>query len=443
MTAYDKGGRFAAEFIRAYNLQDMPDEVRDHARICLLDLVGACLAGSSAHGSAILTDFVSEQFGGAREATIIGSGIRTSCTAAALVNGFTSNALDIDDGHRLCKGHPGAVIFPAILAAAEKYGASGSDLLQALVIGYEVTIRAASILFGHYGYYHGSGSWGAIGAAAACARIMNLSEEQTLNALGIAEGYAPLSDVMRSVKWPAMAPKDGIAWGSMVGISAALLAEKGFTGSPSLLGDNEHNEDIYSLGRVWRIKELYFKPYPCCRWSQPSIEAVFSIIGESGITHRDITRIVIHTFDESATLSPEAPVDMESAEYNILFPAAVALVHGDFNPAHLNEEIFQDKDVLRIMDLMETVTDPEIQNHFPAKCRSRVEVHTGDGRVLDSGLFTSRGDWDLSPLSRDELTDKFIKITTGMLEKDRIIELIDLVLDIENHQTEELIAFLA
>jgi 2-methylcitrate dehydratase PrpD len=310
MPDFRKGHRRVVEFIHEFTLDDMPAAVRDQARTCLLDLIGACLAGSRAKGVSILTDFVREQMAGTPEATVIGTGRKTSCVSAALINGFIANALDIDDGHRICKGHPGSVIFPALLAAAERTRADGTALLEALVVGYETAIRAGSICYGHYDYFHGSGAWGALGAAAACARLLGLDADRTGHALGIAEGYAPLAPVMRSVAWPAMAPKDGVAWGAMVGISAALLAEEGYTGSPSLFGDPEHNDDIGTLGKIWRIMHLYFKPYPCCRWAQPSIDAVIGLMKTSGIALHEIRRIVIHTFAESAALSPETPTDI-------------------------------------------------------------------------------------------------------------------------------------
>lgn len=443
MTAFQEGNRHVVEFIHGMSLRTVPDEVVVQAKICLLDLIGACIAGRHAKGAAILLDLFQEQFSGAAEATVIGAGRKTSCVSAALVNGFIANALDIDDGHRLCKGHPGAVIFPAILAVAEKTGAGGEGLLEALVVGYEVTIRAGLILQGHYGYYHGSGAWGAIGAAAAAARLLRLSQEQTLNTLGIAESYAPLTPVMRSVASPAMAPKDGVAWGAMVGISAALLAQLGYTGSPSLLGDPEYNSDVFTLGAVWRIMHLYFKPFPCCRWTQPSVDAVLSLLKDANIKPRKISRIIVHTFAEAAALSKEIPRDLESAEYNIRFPVAAAIVHGEFTPAHLDEIYFQNDAILDIFELIETRIDRDIQDQFPEKCQSRVEIHMESGRVADSGLMPARGDWDGIPLSRDELETKFFSITKGLLEPDAARSLMKFVRNFENHRTSDLIPYLA
>lgn len=441
MSYFEKGNRHAVAFIHELALKDCPDEVPVQAKTCLLDLIGAALAGGRSNGAEILLGFISDQFRDLPEASIIGAGRKTSCLGAALVNGFIANALDIDDGHRPSKGHPGSVVFPAVLAAAEMTGADGTAFLEALIVGYEVTIRAAAIMHRHYGYFHGSGAWGAVGAAAATARLLNLNPQQTFSALGIAESYAPMTPVMRSVTAPAMAPKDGVPWGAMSGLGAALLARRGYTGSPSLLGDPEYNADVFTLGSKWRITQLYFKPYPCCRWAQPSIDAVLNISRHAGLKHRDISRIVIHTFSESASLCQDIPRDWESAEYNIRYPVAVAAVHGDFSPMHLTDDCFQDRDVLRVLEKIETIVDPDIQARFPQTCQSRIEIHTQNGTVHDSGLIQARGDWEGNPLTGEELETKFRKLVHGFLTDNEADRLIGIVRNFENHRTGDLIPF--
>lgn len=165
MTDFQEGNLQVVAFIHGMHLKKVPAGVVEQARTCLSDLIGACIAGRHAGGAAILLGLVREQFNGAADATVIGAGCKTSCASAALVNGFSANALDIDDGHRLCKGYPGAVIFPAVLGAAEKIAAIGETFLEALIIGYEVAIRTSLIMQKHCEYCHGSGAWGAVGAA--------------------------------------------------------------------------------------------------------------------------------------------------------------------------------------------------------------------------------------------------------------------------------------
>jgi 2-methylcitrate dehydratase PrpD len=435
------GNSCAIQFIHGLKLEDLPPDVVRQVKICLLDVVGACLGGAGAKGARILLDFASRQMAGEPEATIIRGGRKMSCSAASLVNGFIANALDIDDGHRVIKGHPGAAVFPAVLAAAERTGASGKKLLEALAVGYEIGIRAGVILHGHYGFYHGSGSWGAVGSAAAVSRLLRLPVDQTRHALGIAESFAPLVPEIRSVETPSMAPKDGIPWGAFVGTSATLLARDGFTGIPSLLGDSVRNEDVFTLGRTFHILKVYFKPYPCCRWAQPAIEGVKKIMKEHRVGAAAIKGIVIRAFSEAVSLSQAPPTTMENAEYNVLYPVAIAALHGSFTPAHLDERHFGAPETVRMMERISIHAVPEIQAQFPSRCLEEVIVTTETGEEYRSGLMAARGDYDY-PLSEKELEEKFINVTRGCLSEKEAQESIRTVKEMEKRPLEDLLRFL-
>jgi 2-methylcitrate dehydratase PrpD len=440
--AQNDGNQCAAVFIHGLKLETAPPEVVRRARICLLDLVGASLAGADVKGARILLDFAMSQMTGAGEATVIRAGRKLPRVAAALVNGFIANALDIDDGYRLVKGHPGAAVFPAVLAAAEKEGATGKALLEALIVGYEIAIRAGEILHGHYGFYHGSGSWGAIGSAAGVARLLGLSPERTRHALGIAESYAPLVPEIRAVENPSMAPKDGIPWGAMVGMSAALLAGNGYTGIPSLLGDPERNADVFTLGTEFRMMRLYFKPYPCCRWTHPAIDGLREIMARERLTPERIAGIRIRSFSEAVKLCRVPPTTLEEAEYNVLYPVAVTALHGEFTPQHLREEYYGRPDVKAMMAVMDITADPAIQERFPGQCLAEVEVRTTDGRTLTSGLMAAKGDFD-NPLTEEELRGKFRLITRGILDEEQTRGLLELVDHIEERKVGDLLPYLA
>jgi len=419
----------------------LPAPVLKQAKVCLLDLVGASLAGAKARGAKILLEFSTQQMGGLKEATVIRANKKLPCVAASLVNGFIANALDIDDGYRKIKGHPGAAVFPTVLAISEKIGATGKELLEALVVGYEVAIRAGEILHSHYGFYHGSGSWGAIASAAAAAKLLGLSEGEVRHALGIAEAFAPLVPEMRAVEFPSMAPKDGIPWGALVGTSAALLAQKGFTGIPSLLGDSKRNKDVFTLGKEFRMMKLYFKPYPCCRWAHPAIEGLSEIMGSEKLAYKDISKVTIRSFSEAVSLCQTVPTTVEEAEYHVLFPVAVTAVYGDFTPHYLDEKYFRDRKILQFMKKMTILKDMKIQRQFPERCQSEVEVVTNRDKRFRSGLVAARGDFDL-PLSEKELEDKFVRMTKEILSQKQIGSIIETVKDFERYHVKDLVKFL-
>ena len=435
------GNDFAVKFIRNLKLEKIPAPVVKQAKICLLDLVGASLAGAKVRGAKILLGFSTQQMNGLREATVIKANQKLPCAGAALVNGFIANALDIDDGYRKIKGHPGAAVFPSILAVSERIGATGKQFLEALVTSYEIAIRAGEILHAHYGFYHGSGSWGAVASAAGAAKLLRLPERETKHALGIAEAFAPLVPEMRSVEFPSMAPKDGIPWGAMVGTSASLLAQKGFTGIPSLLGDSKHNRDVFTLGEKFKMMKLYFKPYPCCRWAQPAIEGLLKLMGNEKLSHRDISKVTIRSFSEAVSLCQTVPTSVEEAEYHVLFPVAVAAVYGEFTPKFLEEKYFRDRKIIQFMKKISIVKDRKIQQQFPAKCLSEVEIVTNQGKKIRSGLIAARGDFDL-PLSESELEDKFVQMTKEILTQKQMDSFIELVKNFEHYQVRDLIKFL-
>lgn len=435
------GNDYAVKFIQTLKLEKVPSPVVRHAKVCLLDLVGASIAGADAKGARILSDFCSREMKGTAGATVIGTKRKFSCVAAALVNGFIANALDIDDGYRKIKGHPGAAVFPTVLALSEKIGARGKEFLEALIIGYEIGIRAGEILHGHYGFYHGSGSWGAIASAAAGSRLLKLSGEQSKNALGIAEAYAPLIPEIRAVEHPAMAPKDGINWGAMVGTSATFLAQEGYTGAPSLLGDGKRNRDIFTLGKTYRMMNLYFKRYPCCRWAHPAIDGILAIMAKERLDYREISGITVRSFSEAVRLFTTPPTSMENAEYNLRYPVAVAAVYGGFTPRYLQEKYFQDRAIVQLMKKVQVVKDPAIQKEFPARCLGEVEVLTTRGRRYRSGVIAAKGDYDY-PVSEGELEEKFLLMTRERLGERRAMKCMKLVEEFERHRTKDLIDFL-
>ncbi|HWU36931.1 MAG TPA: MmgE/PrpD family protein, partial [Candidatus Acidoferrum sp.] len=222
-----------ADFVLGLQWDAVPTEVRRQTRRCLLDLLGCAVAGTSTRVTGSVRRFAL-QMGGEPEALVLGSDRRLPLPWAVLVNAFATSALDADDGYRLVKGHPGAFVFPATLAAAQKASSTGREFLEALIVGYEVGMRAGLASHAHYPYYHGSGSWGGLGACAAAARLLRTETSVLMDALGIAGYHSAITPMMRGIDVPAMV-KDGIGWGAMTGVTALLLAEEGFSGTPSLL----------------------------------------------------------------------------------------------------------------------------------------------------------------------------------------------------------------
>jgi 2-methylcitrate dehydratase PrpD len=236
-------------------------------------------------------------------------------------------------------------------------------------------------------------------------------------------------------------PKDGTAWGAMAGTAAALLAADGYTASPSLLGDSAYASEMLSLGKEYKLLKLYFKPYPCCRWAHPAVDATLQLMRRHDIRPDAISQIKILTFPEAAALSQQPPCDLEQAEYNICYPVAVAAVHGAFGPTHLEAASFKNQQILSMMERIRVVVDADIQGRFPEQCLSAVDITTSAGTVHHSDVVSARGDWD-NPLSETALEEKFMSITQPVLSNGKARALLERVADIERHTIADLTTYL-
>ena len=391
-------------FLRDLQWDDLPPPVRRQARRCLLDTVGTAIGGRATPLSRIIYDFAVAVFAGQGPALWF-DGRRVSAPGAALAHAATIDALDAHDGYRPGKGHAGVAVVPAALATATPH-ISGREFLTTIVVGYEIALRAGEALHATAAAYHTSGAWNALGAAAVSARHLQLDEAQTAHALGIAEYHGPRSPMMRCIEHPTML-KDGSGWGAHVGVSAALLAAAGFTGAPAetIIGpavDSFWND----LGRKWRILDLYFKPYPVCRWAQPAIAAALDLQRTHTLEPANIAAIQVTTFAAAASLTGRHPQTTEEAQYSLPFPLAVALVHGDVGPPHLTGAGLADEEVLALARRVRLEEDPALTARFPGERRARVAITATDGTVYRSG--ETQADWGPEAPPTDEaLHQKF------------------------------------
>ncbi|HEY2319971.1 MAG TPA: MmgE/PrpD family protein [Solirubrobacteraceae bacterium] len=379
--------RALVEFISGLSLRDVPVSARTRLRLLLADMAAVCTAGRPAPATAVAADYASAVHPGS-EATLLVDGRRSGAVGAAFANGVLANVLDFDDGHRLTKGHPGAVIIPAALAAAQRVDATPTDFIEAVLVGYEVSIRAGIALHDRDPAYHASGAWGGLGAAAAAARLFGLDGPATLAALGLAEYHAPIAPIMRSCADPQMT-KDACAWGASVGVGSALLAERGFT---SVRGEFL-DADLDDLGRRWRLEELYVKAYPCCRWSQGAIAATLEATGGRTLTSRDVRRVRVRTFAAADGLAKVVPETTEEAQYSLLWPVACVLAGGRFGVAEVVGP-FADPEVRAMFERIQIDVDPALTGQFPEHRLTAVEIELADGERLAAGPLEAAGEPD-------------------------------------------------
>ena len=420
----------AIRFIRELTWEELPPDIRHQSKRCLLDTLGALIAGTQTPVAHCAATIAASQFGGS-DATVLVQGSKVSAGGAALANGFAANALDIDDGYRLVKGHPGACVLPVILTAAElKTGCTGAEFLTALIIGYELGIRAGRIRHARYATYHASGSWGAVAGAAAAGRLLGLDANSLRHAMGAAEYHAPIAPMMKGIETPSMA-KDGIGWGAMVALLSLLMAGEGFTGVEPLFADTPSPEWVAHLGSDWQILQLYFKPYAACRWAQPAVDGALKIKAQQGVLPSDIKAICIRSFEAACALSVRPPRDTEQAQYNIAYPVAAALIDGEVGPRQVMPPRIFDEDIRTLLATITTEPAAEYESAFPAKTYADVQIETVQGETFFSGRMEPRWEPPDDLPTDDQLQAKFHRLASPVLGESRSGELQRLIWNFE------------
>ncbi|MEJ2305403.1 MAG: MmgE/PrpD family protein [Anaerolineales bacterium] len=410
-------GKAVTQFIHDLTWPGIPADVQHMAGRALLDLVATLSAGGGTELSRIARTMAARVFGG-DEATLLFDGRRVGAAGAALANGMGIDAMDMHDGYRPAKGHAGVVVFPVALAMGEGQAWRGEQFMAALVGGYEMALRAGVALHRTACDYHTSGAWGAIAAAAVTARALGLDTQRTRHALGIAEYHGPRSPMMRCIDHPSML-KDGSGWGAMCGVLAAQFAAEGFSGAPASTVEDEGVRSIWAdLGEEWLMSGLYFKPYACCRWAQPAVEATLGLLAKHTISPAEIARIEVRTFEEATHLTRARPEDTEQAQYSLPYPVAAALYAGRLDPAQVLQPAIFEEEVLQLAERVAMSVDEQLDQRFPDEALARVTIHARDGRSFTSPVCAARGD-PADPLSDAELEGKFNRLVGARLAEER------------------------
>jgi 2-methylcitrate dehydratase PrpD len=408
-------------FIADAEWSSLPAEVQEKAHLCLIDDLGALVAGLAAPVSSISAEFAAAQMPG-QQATVIATGARASASGAAMANGCAANAIDVDDCGIYTWGHPGALLLPTALAVAEAERRSGSELLTALVVGYEVAFRVARCFHDYHKVYRACASWGSVASAAVAAHLMRLPAMQIWHALGIAEYFSPDVPMMRGVARPSMV-KHGIGWGAMTGVAAADLASRGFTGLPSIMEADAYAPWLTDIGHDYLLpRGITWKEYCCCAWAHPALLAVSELLSKHRFVADDVERVVVTTFEEARSLDGKVPDSTEEAQFSVAWPVAVFIADGEVGPEQVIDRI-HDPSVRDLAARVEVIESPELTRLYrlaeagDAEGRSAavVSIDLRDGRRLVSET-SNHVLYPESPWGWNEVEHKFRWLTRGALD---------------------------
>ena len=410
-----------ARWVGALSFDRLPPEVVRMARRCLLDTTGCALQGSTTPEARLLRQ-VRDDIGGAGPCTVWGMTGGAAPQAAALLNGTHAHLRELDDIGG--GGHAGACQVPAAMAAAEVAGADGKAVLLGLVAGHEIASRltdAASYDTMTLRGWHTTGVYGALGAAAAAARVMGLDASGTAHALGLAGSY--VGGTWAFMADGAMSKRVHPGRSAETGLIAAVLARRGVTGPREVLdapwgglfetyvpGEADAQAPLKDLGEGFRIMKKGVKPYPVCWGINSAADSMLKLRADHGLTPEGVRRVRVVLSEMSRRMIGTKRVDtVLDAQMSVAYALAWIILRGRLTLEEFTPDALRDPAARALMTRIDLEVDPAAHGE-----RQTVEVETMDGRRLSSRVEIPRGHWD-APISDDELREKFLGLAGAAL----------------------------
>ena len=409
-----------AKFVAETRCDDIPEPVRHHARIVLLDTLGVILAGSARPEVAALRERLAAT--GGSGATVYARGCPgQDPRTAALLNGVAGRAIELCEGLRLVTGQAAMQVLPGVLAVGEQAGSSGKEMLAALVLGYDLVGRIGGG-FTPRPLAHQNGQVSLLAAAAAGARLRGLDAAGVSLAMRIATTMLLTPSYTNAV---AGATNLNVA-GGMSGFAAALAPEltlAGFTAQPDaveealgqLVGDGFGAAGIAAgLGEEWHITRNYFRLYACCNPIHPALDCLAACLAELKPRPEEVARIEVATYRFASVMRNQEPPNYFASKYSLPHAAATMVVRGHAGFAALDDSALTDPVVAALRHKVHIGEDPAMSALVPVKRPARVTVTLTDGRSATQARDSHRGDFT-DPFSEAELRGKFRELAGVVL----------------------------
>lgn len=433
-------------FSAAIRLDRLPPDVAARARFLVLDLVGNIVrARNDAESTPSFLAAARAMGMAGGSCGVFGDAARYTPAGAAFLNGALGHSLDFDDTHAAGSLHPGAPAISAALAAGEMAGASGADVLAAIVAGYEVTCRVALALpaGAHYDRgFHPTATCGAFGAAAAAARVFGLDAEQIAGAMGTVLSQAAGS--LQFLVNGAWTKRFQVGWAALNGLMAATLVREGFKGAAEAL-EGRHGfmrayapnptpeRALLGLGQEFELMATAVKPYPSCRYGHAGIDAALALRAEHHLGAEEIEQVTLGLPRSGMMLIGE-PAEKKADPRNVVdgqfsgpFVIACALAKG-----HMGWDsygLLEDPDIRRLLPRVACEIDPEIEAEFPANMSGKVTIGAR-GKEFIRKVVVPKGE-PTNFLTEAELRGKFAGLADTVLGAERSARLADAVLALD------------
>jgi 2-methylcitrate dehydratase PrpD len=423
--------------------------VVDRTKYMLLDYLGVAIAGSLSESSKPIQKMILRAAPHG-SCTVIGTATQTCPEYAALANGAAAHSVELDDTHQAGSIHPGVVIFSAAVALSEVHPEIDfGQFVAAVVAGYEVATRLGVAVQPKFHYelgFHPTATCGVFGAAVAAAKLLHLSEEQMLSAMGIAGSMAAGSlEFLADGTWtkrlhPGLAAQNGIL--------AANLAAEGFCGPATILEGRDGFLVGYSrkpkpeavlenLGNTFEIMRTSIKPHACCRYIQAPIDGLIELALANDIQPDQVERVEVAVLEAGWSLVCEPqkrkyePANAVDAQFSVPFGAAVALTHRKAGLDQFSDENIKSPQIKILMDKVVLHKDSRIEKNFPVEWPSFVKVYLKNGQFFDKYVQFPKGDPE-NPLTWEELSAKFQSLARRVLPGERCDQLVRSVKDMKS-----------
>lgn len=413
----------------------LPDDVQHHARRVVIDWFAALLAGvPMAPGRQLVAAHRDEL--GVGHSTVVGHGATAFPALAAWINGSTSHAAEFDDIFRDAVYHPGCPTIAAALALAEDRNASGTDLLRAVVAGYEVSTRiGAAIQPAHYRYFHTTGTVGCIGAAAAGAVLLAPGNAEVAgHAMATATTFA--SGLQQAFRSDAMTKALHAGHAAQTGVLAAQGAAHGVTGVSDILeGDAGFGAALCGspnwaiatagLGTDYNVTRITQKNHGCCGHTFAAIDAAMRLVRENALDPSRIAAVRVNAYqvalDVTGNFNPTTPFE---ARFSLPYVVAHGILHGAVRLDAFEPERLADTAIRALMTRITLTADAGLTAAFPRQRAARVEIEMADGTRHAHFQPYRVGDPE-APLDDAMLTDKFMELGGPVLGHDKAASLLD------------------
>jgi 2-methylcitrate dehydratase PrpD len=434
-----------AAYVAELKYDDIPPEVLDRAKVLTLDFLGSAIRARREAEStpSVINMLAALKLDAAGEATVFGDTRTWTPAVAALLNGTMGHSLDFDDTHADSSLHPSAPVVPAAFAVGEMVGASGSEVLTAIVAGYEVCCRLGNALdpTSHYARgFHPTATAGTYGAAAAAGKLFGLSEQQLIYAFGVSGSQAAGS--LQFLVNGAWNKRYQVGASAMNGVIAATLAKNDFVGAVEsvegkhglLVGytDTPHRDKaVAGLGTTYETMKIGVKPYPSCRYTHAAIDAIVALRREHNLTPDQVKRVEIGLHRNGITLTGDAatkrhPTSIVGGQFSMFFTGALALDQGRFGWDDYTR--LGDAAINALADKFDVVQDDKLETGRSHPFGARVTITTEDG--VHERLHDDPSGEPTSFPSAQAMSDKFITLARPVLSS-RAQDFADAILALE------------